>query len=308
MADIKTKLCGIELDNPVIAASGSFGYGKEFEEFYDINRLGAFSFKGTTFEPRFGNNTPRIAECDSGMLISIGLQNPGVHAVAEKELPRLKESYHKKVLANVCGFTPEEYRDIIEVLESCAARDVIGWYEVNRSCPNVSEGGSCIGTSAALSESLVKMLRGVTKKPLIMKLTPNVTDVAEVAKACEAGGADGISLINTLYGMVIDLMKKKPVLANKMGGYCGTAAFPIALRMVYQVYDAVKIPVVGIGGISTPEHVIQMMLAGASAVEVGAANLTDPYTSPKIIDALPETMDKYGIENLTDIIGGCHNE
>ena len=230
MADIKTKLCGIELDNPVIAASGSFGYGKEFEEFYDINRLGAFSFKGTTFEPRFGNNTPRIAECDSGMLISIGLQNPGVHAVAEKELPRLKESYHKKVLANVCGFTPEEYRDIIEVLENCAARDIIGWYEVNISCPNVSEGGSCIGTSAVLSESLVKMLRAVTKKPLIMKLTPNVTDVAEVAKACEAGGADGISLINTLYGMVIDLKKKKPVLANKMGGYCGTAAFPIALR------------------------------------------------------------------------------
>ena len=306
MADIRTKLCGIELDNPVIAASGSFGYGKEFEEFYDINRLGAFSFKGTTFEPRFGNNTPRIAECDSGMLISIGLQNPGVHAVAEKELPRLKESYHKKVLANVCGFTPEEYRDIIEVLESCAARDIIGWYEVNISCPNVSEGGSCIGTSAVLSESLVKMLRAVTKKPLIMKLTPNVTDVAEVAKACEAGGADGISLINTLYGMVIDLKKKKPVLANKMGGYCGTAAFPIALRMVYQVYDAVKIPVVGIGGVSTPEHVIQMMLAGASAVEVGAANLTDPYTCPKIIDALPVTMDKYGIKSLSEIIGAAH--
>lgn len=306
MADIRTKLCGIELDNPVIAASGTFGYGKDFEEFYDINKLGAFSFKGTTYEPRFGNPSPRIAECDSGMLISIGLQNPGVHAVAETELPRLKKSYHKKLMANVCGFTPEEYRDIIEVLENCEDSDIIGWYEVNISCPNVTKGGSCIGTSATLSENLVKMLRGITKKPLIMKLTPNVTEVAEVAKACEAGGADGVSLINTLYGMTIDMRTKKPVLANKMGGYCGTAAFPIALRMVYQVYEAVKIPVVGIGGVSTSEHVIQMMLAGACAVEVGAANLTDPFTCPKIIDALPETMEKYGISSLSEIIGAAH--
>lgn len=307
MADIKTTLCGIELKNPIIASSGTFGYGKEFTELYDINCLGAFSFKGTTLEARFGNDTPRIAECDAGMLISIGLQNPGAHAVAENELPRLKETYHGKLLANVCGFTPDEYENVIKIFDESDSSDIIGWYEVNISCPNVSEGGSCIGTSAALSENLVKKLRKVTKKPLIMKLTPNVTDVAEVARACEAGGADGVSLINTLYGMIIDLKRKKPVLANKMGGYCGTAAFPIALRMVYQVYEAVKIPIVGIGGISTPEHVLQMMMAGASAVEVGAANLNNPYVCPEIIDKLPEVMDKYGIKALGDIIGIAHS-
>ena len=301
MVNTKVNLCGLEIDNPVIPASGTFGFGYEFAELYDINCLGTFSFKGTTREARFGNPTPRIAECASGMLNAVGLQNPGVEAVIAHELPKLAECFHKPVMANVSGFSEREYVETCEMLDS---QDQIGWIEVNISCPNVHGGGMSFGTSAEAAGQVTKAVRAVTKKPLIIKLSPNVTDIVSIAKACEAEGADAVSLINTLMGMRIDLRKKKPIIANKTGGFSGPAIKPVAIRMVYQVYDAVKIPIVGMGGISTAEDVIEMMLAGATAVEVGAANLVDPYICRDIINDLPRVMDKYGINSLSEIIGG----
>lgn len=303
MVSLKTRLCGIELDNPLIPASGTFGFGYEFAEIYDINMLGSFSFKGTTKDPRFGNPTPRIAECERGMINSVGLQNPGVEKVIENELPKLKKCFFKPVMANVSGFSVEEYVYTVERLDK---EEQIGWFEVNVSCPNVHGGGMSFGTSPEAASSVVRAVKAVTKKPVIVKLSPNVTDIVAIAKACEEAGADGISLINTLLGMKIDLKSRKPVVANKMGGFSGPAIKPVAIRMVYQVYEAVKIPIVGGGGISTAEDVIEMMLAGASAVEIGAANLVDPMACPKIIEDLPRVMEKYGIENLEDIIGGAH--
>ena len=303
MVNTKVNLLGIELDNPIIPASGTFGYGYEYAELYDINCLGSFSFKGTTLEPRFGNPTPRIAECSAGMINSVGLQNPGVDAVISHELPKLKKYFHKPVMANVCGFSVEEYTEVCRRLDG---EEQIGWFEVNISCPNVHGGGLSFGTSPDAAASVVRSVRKVTTKPIIIKLSPNVTDIVSIAKACEDAGADGVSLINTLLGMRIDLKTKKPVVANKMGGFSGPAVKPVAVRMVYQVYDAVKIPLVGMGGISTAEDVIEMMLAGATAVEVGTANLPNPYASKEIVDALPAAMEKYGIKNLSDIIGGAH--
>ena len=303
MVNTKVTLCGIEIDNPIIPASGTFGFGYEFAELYDINCLGTFSFKGTTRDPRFGNPTPRIAECPEGMLNAVGLQNPGVDKVIAEELPKLAKCFHKPVMANVSGFSLDEYVETCEKINAC---DQVGWIEVNISCPNVHGGGMSFGTSAEAAAEVTKAVRAVTTKPLIIKLSPNVTDIASIAKACEAAGADGISLINTLMGMRIDLRKRKPVIANKTGGYSGPAIKPVAIRMVYQVYDAVKIPIVGMGGVSTAEDVIEMMLAGATAVEVGAANLVNPYASRDIIGDLPRVMEKYGIQNLTDIIGGAH--
>ena len=303
MVSLKTNLCGIELDNPLIPASGTFGFGYEFAEIYDINILGSFSFKGTTKEPRFGNPTPRIAECKNGLINSVGLQNPGVHKVLENELPKLKACFHKPVMANVSGFSVEEYVYTVQMLDS---EPQIGWFEVNVSCPNVHGGGMSFGTSPEAAAEVVRACKAVTKKPIIVKLSPNVTDIVAIAKACEAAGADGISLINTLLGMRIDLKSKKPVIANKMGGFSGPAIKPVAVRMVYQVYEAVNIPIVGGGGVESAEDVIEMMLAGASAVEVGAANLVDPMACPKIIEALPRVMEKYGIKDLKDIIGGAH--
>ena len=303
MAGLKVNLCGIEMSNPLIPASGTFGFGYEFAEIYDINILGSFSFKGTTKEKRFGNPTPRIAECERGMINSVGLQNPGVHDVIKNELPKLKACFNKPVMANVSGFSVDEYVYTCQMLD---AEDQIGWFEVNVSCPNVHGGGMSFGTSPDAAAEVTAAVKKVTKKPVIVKLSPNVTDIVSIAKACEAAGADGISLINTLLGMRIDLKTKKPVVANKMGGFSGPAIKPVALRMVYQVYDAVKIPIVGGGGISTAEDVIEMMLAGATAVEVGAANLVDPYACKKIIEDLPSVMEKYRIDNLTDIIGGAH--
>ena len=303
MVDTKVRLCGTELDNPVIPASGTFGYGWEFAELYDINCLGSISFKGTTAEARFGNPTPRIAECDGGMLNSVGLQNPGVEAVRTVELPKLRKCFAKPVMANIGGFSPEEYVNNIKALDG---EDCIGWFEVNISCPNVHGGGLAFGTSAEGAAKITKAVRSATKKPVIIKLSPNVTDIAEIAKACEAEGADGLSLINTLLGMRIDLRNRRPVLANKAGGYSGPAVKPVALRMVYQVYEAVAIPIVGMGGICCAEDVIEFMLAGACAVEVGAANLTEPFACKNIIDALPAAMEKHGIKNLRDIIGGAH--
>ncbi len=303
MVSLKTELCGIELDNPLIPASGTFGFGYEFAEIYDINCLGSFSFKGTTKEARFGNPTPRIAECENAMINSVGLQNPGVENVIKNELPRLRKCFHKPVMANVSGFSVEEYVYTVEKLDK---EDCIGWFEVNVSCPNVHGGGMSFGTSPEAAAEVTRACRAVTKKPLIIKLSPNVTDIVSIAKACEEAGADGISLINTLLGMKIDLKTKKPVIANKMGGFSGPAIKPVAIRMVYQVYEAVKIPIVGGGGIASAEDVIEMMLAGASAVEIGAQNLVDPYACPKIIAELPRVMEKYGIKNLKDIIGGAH--
>lgn len=303
MGKLNVNLCGIPLDNPVIPASGTFGYGYEFAEWYDINRLGTFSFKGTTREPRFGNPTPRIAECESGMLNAVGLQNPGVRAVIEEELPRLQACFHKPVMANISGFSVEEYREVAQALSEC---EQVGWLEVNISCPNVHGGGMAFGTSPKAAGEVVRAVRAVTKKPLIVKLSPNVTSIQDMAKACEAEGADAISLINTLLGMRIDLKRKAPVLANTMGGFSGPAVFPVALRMVWQVYDAVKVPVIGMGGVSAAEDVVEMMLAGATAVEVGAANLVNPYASLEIIEHLPEVMERCGIESLEDIIGGAH--
>lgn len=303
MVSLKTELCGIELDNPLIPASGTFGFGYEFAEIYDINCLGSFSFKGTTKDPRFGNPTPRIAECKDAMINSVGLQNPGVENVIKNELPKLRKCFHKPVMANVSGFSVDEYVYTVEMLDK---EDGIGWFEVNVSCPNVHGGGMSFGTSPEAAAEVTRAVRRVTSKPLIIKLSPNVTDIVSIAKACEEAGADGISLINTLLGMKIDLKTKKPVIANKMGGFSGPAIKPVAIRMVYQVYDAVKIPIVGGGGVATAEDVIEMMLAGASAVEVGAQNLVDPMACPKIIADLPRVMEKYGIKNLKDIIGGAH--
>ncbi|MBQ3860409.1 MAG: dihydroorotate dehydrogenase [Clostridia bacterium] len=303
MGKLNVTLCGIPLDNPVIPASGTFGYGYEFAELYDINLLGTFSFKGTTREPRYGNPLPRIAECTAGIVNSIGLQNPGVDKVIAEELPKLKKVFHKPVMANVSGFSAEEYVEVIEKLEG---EEQIGWYEVNISCPNVKKGGASFGMTPEGAETVTKAVKAVTKKPCIMKLTPNVTDIVSIAKACECAGADGVSLINTMYGMRIDLKTKKPVIANRMGGYSGPATFPVALRMVYQVYEAVKIPIVGIGGVSSAEDAVEMMLAGATAVGVGAANCVDPWASKKIVEDLPRVMEKYGIESLGDIVGGAH--
>ena len=291
------------MDNPIIPASGTYGFGYEFAELYDINILGSLSFKGTTLEARFGNPTPRIAECSEGMLNAVGLQNPGVKAVVEKELPKLRQVFHKPVMANVSGFSREEYVRTVEMLDG---EEDIGWFEINISCPNVHGGGMSFGTSPKSAEEITRAVRAVTRKPIIIKLSPNVTDIVSIAKACECGGADGISLINTLMGMRIDLKRRKPILANKTGGFSGPAIKPVAVRMIYQVYDAVKLPIVGMGGVSTAEDVIELMLAGATAVEVGAANLVDPYACKRIIEALPETMEKYGIQSLTDIIGGAH--
>ncbi|MBQ2715563.1 MAG: dihydroorotate dehydrogenase [Clostridia bacterium] len=300
MGKMNVNLCGIELDNPVIPASGTFGFGYEFAELYDINVLGTFSFKGTTKDPRFGNPTPRIAECTEGMINAVGLQNPGVEKVISEELPKLYKVFNKKVMANVSGFSVEDYAYTVEKLDSV---DEIGWFEVNVSCPNVHGGGMSFGTQPEAAAEVTRAVRKVTKKPIIIKLSPNVTDIVSIAKACEEAGADGISLINTLLGMRIDLRTKRPVIANKMGGFSGPAIFPVAVRMVYQVAHAVNIPVVGMGGVSSAENVIEMMLAGATAVEVGAANLVNPYACRDIIADLPRVMAKYGIENLSDIIG-----
>lgn len=302
MNRLNVNLCGIDMDNPIIPASGTFGFGYEFAELYDINILGTFSFKGTTREARFGNATPRIAECPSGMLNAVGLQNPGVDAVIARELPKMKEVFHKPVMANVSGFSLDEY---VEVSSRIDKEDCVGWIELNISCPNVHGGGMAFGTCASSAESVVKAVREVVKKPLIVKLSPNVTNIVEIAKAVEAAGADGVSLINTLLGMRIDMRKKKPLLANVTGGYSGAAVFPVALRMVYQVAGAVKIPVVGMGGVSSAEDVIEMMMAGATAVEIGAENLRNPWACRDIINALPETMDKYGITDLSSIIGAA---
>ena len=303
MGRLSVTLCGIELENPVIPASGTFGYGKEFSELYDLDVLGSISFKGTTLQPREGNPLPRIAEAPSGMINSVGLQNPGIDAVIREELPQLRKLFHKPVIANISGFSVEEY------VESCAKLDQVeqvGWLEVNISCPNVHGGGMSFGTDPKQAAAVTGAVRAVTRKPVIMKLTPNVTDIAEIARACEGAGADGLSLINTVTAMRIDLRTRRPVLANITGGLSGPAVFPIALRAVWQVYNAVSIPLIGLGGISSAEDVIEMMLAGATAVEIGAANLRDPLICPKIIAALPEAMDRYGIRTLRELTGGAH--
>lgn len=303
MVNTKVNLCGLKLDNPIIPASGTFGYGYEFAEIYDINILGSFSFKGTTKEPRFGNPTPRIAECEKGMINSVGLQNPGVEKVISEELPKLKKCFDKKVVANVGGFSIDEYCYCCEKLDK---EEQVGILEVNISCPNVHNGGMSFGTVPESAYEVTKAVKAVTNKPVMMKLSPNVTDITAIAKACEEGGADGISLINTLLGMKIDLKSKKPVVANKMGGFSGPAILPVAVRMVYQVYEAVNIPVMGLGGVAKAEDVIEMMLAGATAVQVGAENLVNPYVCKEIIENLPKVMEKYGISNLSDIIGKAH--
>ena len=302
MADLRVELCGIGLDNPIIPASGTFGYGYEFAELYDINILGTFSFKGTTREPRFGNPTPRIAETASGMLNAVGLQNPGVEKVISEELPKMKKVFHKKVMANVSGFSLDDYVYTCERLDSC---EEVGWLEVNISCPNVHGGGMSFGTSPESAAEVTRAVKRAVKKPVIIKLSPNVTDIAEIAKACEGAGADGISLINTLLAMRIDLKTRKPLLKNVTGGLSGPAVFPVALRMVYQCAKAVKIPIVGMGGVSSAEDVIEMMLAGATAVEIGAENLVNPFACRDIIKALPAAMEKYKIDKLSDIIGGA---
>ncbi len=299
----KVDLCGISLDNPVIPASGTFGFGYEFAELYDINVLGTFSFKGTTREARFGNPTPRIAECPSGMINAVGLQNPGIDKVISEELPKLKQCFHKPVMANISGFSIDEYQECCEKIDK---EEQVGWIEVNVSCPNVKHGGMSFGTDPAAAAAVTKAVKEVTKKPVFIKLTPNVTDIVSIAKACEEAGADGISMINTMLGMRIDLKRKKPVIANKMGGFSGSAIFPVALRMVYQVYEAVSIPIIGMGGVSSAEDVIEMMLAGATAVQIGAANLIDPFICRDIIAQLPDTMKQYGIDRLESIIGGAH--
>ena len=304
MGRLSVDLCGIALDNPVIPASGTFGFGYEYAQLFDINELGTFSFKGTTAEPRFGNPTPRIAECTSGMINAVGLQNPGVDKVIAEELPKLAQCFHKPVMANVSGFSVEEYASTCEKLDK---QEQIGWLEVNVSCPNVHGGGMSFGTDPKAAAEVTRAVKKVTTKPVIVKLSPNVTDIVSIAKACEDAGADGISLINTMLGMRIDLKTRKPVIANKMGGFSGPAIFPVAVRMVYQVANAVKIPVVGMGGVSSAEDVIEMMLAGATAVEVGAANLVNPYICQKIIRDLPKVMDHYKINQLADIIGGVNH-
>lgn len=303
MVETKVRLCGVDLDNPIIPASGTFGFGYEFAQIYDINCLGSLSFKGTTLEPRFGNATPRIAETPSGMLNAVGLQNPGLEKVIAEELPKLRACFKKPIMANISGFSLDEYLTCAQALDK---EEQVAWLEINISCPNVHGGGMAFGTCAASAAQVTKAVKEVTTKPLIIKLSPNVTDIAEIAKSVEDAGADGISLVNTFLGMRIDLAKKKPLLANKTGGLSGPAIFPLALRMVYQVYDAVKIPIVGMGGVSSAEDVIEMILAGATAVQVGAANLIDPYICPQIIEDLPKVMEKYHINSLTEIIGGAH--
>lgn len=300
---MQVDLCGLTLDNPVIPASGTFGYGYEFAELYDINCLGSFSFKGTTREPRFGNPTPRIAECPSGMINAVGLQNPGIDQVIREELPRLKKCFHKKVIANISGFSIEEYQECCEKINK---QEQVGLIEVNVSCPNVRHGGMSFGTDPQSAAAVTRAVKEVTTKPVFIKLTPNVTDIVSIAKACEQAGADGISMINTMLGMRIDLRRQKPVIANKMGGFSGAAVFPVALRMVYQVYEAVSIPIMGMGGVSSAEDVIEMMLAGASAVQVGAANLVNPFICRDIVEHLPQVMERYQIQTLKSIIGGAH--
>ena len=299
MVNTKVSLCGITIDNPVIPASGTFGFGYEFAELFDINVLGTFSFKGTTREPRFGNPTPRIAECTAGMINAVGLQNPGVLKVISEELPKLAKVFHKPVMANVSGFSVEDYAYTCALLDK---EEQVGWLEVNVSCPNVHGGGMSFGTDPKAAAEVTGAVKAVTKKPVIVKLSPNVTDIVSIARACEDAGADGISLINTLLGMRIDLKTKKPVIANVMGGFSGPAIFPVALRMVYQVSHAVGIPVIGMGGVNSAEDVIEMMMAGACAVEVGAANLVDPFASKRIAESLPDVMKKYGINDINEII------
>ena len=303
MVETKVRLCGVDLDNPIIPASGTFGFGYEFAQIYDINCLGSLSFKGTTLEPRFGNATPRIAETPSGMLNAVGLQNPGLDKVIAEELPKLRACFKKPIMANISGFSLDEYLTCAQALDK---EEQVAWLEINISCPNVHGGGMAFGTCAASAAQVTKAVKEVTTKPLIIKLSPNVTDIAEIAKSVEDAGADGISLVNTFLGMRIDLAKKKPLLANKTGGLSGPAIFPLALRMVYQVYEAVKIPIVGMGGVASAEDVIEMILAGATAVQIGAANLIDPYICPQIINDLPKVMEKYHIKSLTEIIGGAH--
>ncbi len=300
MVNTKVTLSGWTLDNPVIPASGTFGYGDEFKDFYDINMLGTFSFKGTTKEPRFGNPTPRIAECREGLINSVGLQNPGIEAVINEELPKMKKFFDKKVIANISGFSLDEY---VYCCEKIDKEDQVGIIEVNISCPNVHGGGMAFGTDPKMAAEITKAVKAVTTKPVYIKLSPNVTDIVSIAKACEDAGADGLSLINTLLGMRINLKTGKPIIANTMGGFSGPAIFPVALRMVYQVSHAVNIPVIGMGGVSTAEDVIEMMYAGATAVQVGAANLKNPYACKEIIEDLPKAMEKYGIKDLNDIIG-----
>ncbi len=304
MVDTKVNLSGLILDNPIIPASGTFGYGYEYAELYDINCLGSFSFKGTTKDPRFGNPTPRIAECTDGMINSVGLQNPGIDKVIEEELPKMKECFNKKVVANIGGFSLDEYAYVSERLDK---EDSVGILEVNISCPNVHGGGISFGTDPSLAAQVTRRVKEVTTKPVYIKLTPNVTNIVEIAKACEDAGADGISMINTLLGMRIDVKTRKCVIANKMGGFSGSAIFPVALRMVYQVYDAVKIPIIGMGGVASAKDVIEMMLAGATAVQIGAANLVDPFICKQIVEDLPRVMEEYNINSLSEIIGGAHN-
>ena len=303
MDRLSVSLCGIELSNPIIPASGTFGYGHEFAGFYDLNILGTFSMKGTTLEPRYGNPTPRIAEAPAGMLNAVGLQNPGVDAVIAEELPRLKEVFHKPVIANVSGFSPEEYTAVCAKFD---AEPQVGWLEVNISCPNVHGGGMSFGTDPKAAAEVTRAVKAVTTKPVIVKLSPNVTDIVSIAKACEDAGADGLSLINTLLSLRIDLKTRRPILANTTGGLSGPAIFPLALRMVWQVSQAVKIPVIGLGGVSSAEDAAEMLLAGATAVQVGAANLRDPFACPRIIQALPAVLDRMGAENIREIIGGAH--
>ena len=304
MVNTQVNLCGITLDNPVIPASGTFGYGYEFADYYDINCQGTMSIKGTTAQPRFGNPTPRIAECTAGMLNSVGLQNPGVDAVISTELPRLAKVFHKPVIANVCGFSLEDYVTCAEKLDK---QPQVGWLEINISCPNVHGGGAAFGADPKAAAEVTKAVRAVTKKPIILKLSPTAADIAAVARACEDAGANGVSLINTLPGMRIDLKRRRPLLANGTGGMSGPGMFPLAVRMVYQVYEAVSIPIVGMGGVTTAEDVIELMLAGATAVGVGAANLTEPFACKYIVEELPAAMARYGVENLTEIIGGAHH-
>lgn len=303
MVNTKVNLLGIQIDNPIIPASGTYGFGYEFAELYDINILGTFSFKGTTKDARFGNPTPRIAECNAGMINSVGLQNPGVDKVISEELPKLAKVFNKPVMANVSGFSIEEYAYTCEKINEC---EQVGWIEVNVSCPNVHNGGMSFGTECSAVEKVVKAVKNVTTKPIIIKLSPNVTDIVSIAKAAESAGADGISLINTLLGMRIDINRRKPVIANKMGGFSGSAIFPVAVRMVYQVYDAVKIPVIGMGGVSTAKDVVELMMAGATAVQVGAANLVDPFACKTIIENLPNELEKLNVKDINEIIGGAH--
>ncbi len=304
MPDLSVALSGLTLSNPVIPASGTFGFGYEFAELYDINALGSISLKGTTRDARLGNPLPRIAECEGGLINSVGLQNPGVRAVIDEELPKLERVFHKPAIANISGFSVDEYVECAALLD---ADPRIGLLEINVSCPNVHGGGMSFGTDPVCAAEVTKAVRAVAKKPVYIKLTPNVTDIVAVARACEDAGADGLSLINTLLGMRIDLKRRAPVIANRMGGFSGPAVFPVALRMVWQVYEAVSIPIIGMGGVSTAEDVIEMMLAGAAAVQVGAANLVDPWACRRIVDDLPGAMERYGIERLSDIIGGAHH-